>query len=70
MLTGGTFRIAVEPTDTVVKVKSRIEKQKNFPANQQRFMLGTVQMQDALVFRSYDTQGRAVQLLFKPKPAN
>lgn len=69
MLNGGQFRIAVEPTDTVLQVKQRIEKQKNFPSEQQRLIWNGIQLDNTKPFSIYKVPvDHHVSLIFQRKP--
>ena len=65
-LTGKTFTVEVEPSDTTESVKARIQDKKCFPANQQRLIFANKQLENGSTLRDYNIQnGDTVYLVLR-----
>jgi ubiquitin C len=53
---GKTVTIEVEASDTVEKLKAKIEYKEGVPTNQQRLVFGVHQLQEGSTLSDYDIQ--------------
>ena len=58
--TGKVIELEVAETDTVEEVKSRIAESDDIPVEQQRLLLGDVQLEDGKTLADYNLQSGAV----------
>eukprot|EP00037_Helgoeca_nana_P038169 m.19234 g.19234 ORF g.19234 m.19234 type:complete len:76 (+) comp9897_c0_seq1:178-405(+) len=59
-LTGKEIEIDVEPTDTVIRIKERVEEKSGIPPDQQRLIFTGKQMADDQDIKFYKVTGGAV----------
>mmetsp|Transcript_22160 Transcript_22160/g.75271 ORF Transcript_22160/g.75271 Transcript_22160/m.75271 type:complete len:151 (-) Transcript_22160:39-491(-) len=59
-LTGKEIEIDIEPTDTIERVKERVEEKEGIPPVQQRLIFGGKQMNDEKQAREYNIEGGSV----------
>ncbi|KAJ8642067.1 hypothetical protein MRB53_018761 [Persea americana] len=59
-LTGKEIEIDVEPTDTIRRVKDRVEEKEGIPPLQQRLLFAGKQMGDDKTVRDYGIEGGSV----------
>eukprot|EP00038_Savillea_parva_P031181 m.83530 g.83530 ORF g.83530 m.83530 type:complete len:76 (+) comp9545_c1_seq1:113-340(+) len=59
-LTGKEIEIDVEPTDTVIRIKERVEEKSGIPPDQQRLIFTGKQMADDHAITEYKVTGGAV----------
>ena len=69
-LTGKTFTLEVEPSDTTESVKARIQDKKCFPANQQQLIFANKRLENGHTLRDYNIQnGDTVYLVLRLQQA-
>eukprot|EP00041_Stephanoeca_diplocostata_P039764 m.1637731 g.1637731 ORF g.1637731 m.1637731 type:complete len:79 (-) comp26123_c0_seq1:104-340(-) len=59
-LTGKEIEIDIEPSDTVRRIKERVEEKQGIPPEQQRLIFGGKQMADDKDITSYGINGGSV----------
>ncbi|KAJ4813699.1 hypothetical protein LUZ62_026265 [Rhynchospora pubera] len=59
-LTGKEIEIDIEPTDTVDRIKERVEEKEGIPPVQQRLIYGGKQMADDKTAKEYNIEGGSV----------
>ena len=59
-LTGKEIEIDIEPSDTVERIKERVEEKEGIPPVQQRLIFGGKQMSDEKTARDYNIEGGTV----------
>ncbi|KAJ3704750.1 hypothetical protein LUZ61_008455 [Rhynchospora tenuis] len=59
-LTGKEIEINIEPTDTVDRIKERVEEKEGIPPVQQRLIYGGKQMADDKTAKEYNIEGGSV----------
>ena len=59
-LTGKEVELDVEVTDTIVRIKERMEEKEGIPPNQQRLIFGGKQMHDDKTAKDYNIEGGSV----------
>jgi len=62
-LTGKTFTVEVEPSDTTESVKARIQDKNCFPANQQRLIFANKRLELGDTLRDYNIQNGDTEYL-------
>eukprot|EP00292_Cryptomonas_paramecium_P032418 CAMPEP_0113681034 /NCGR_PEP_ID=MMETSP0038_2-20120614/11722_1 /TAXON_ID=2898 /ORGANISM="Cryptomonas paramecium" /LENGTH=77 /DNA_ID=CAMNT_0000599625 /DNA_START=147 /DNA_END=380 /DNA_ORIENTATION=+ /assembly_acc=CAM_ASM_000170 len=56
-LTGKEIEFDIEPTDTVRRIKERVEEKEGIPPQQQRLIFGGKQMHDDKTASDYNLEG-------------
>eukprot|EP00291_Cryptomonas_curvata_P010522 CAMPEP_0172177238 /NCGR_PEP_ID=MMETSP1050-20130122/15319_1 /TAXON_ID=233186 /ORGANISM="Cryptomonas curvata, Strain CCAP979/52" /LENGTH=77 /DNA_ID=CAMNT_0012849723 /DNA_START=128 /DNA_END=361 /DNA_ORIENTATION=- len=56
-LTGKEIEFDIEPTDTVKRIKERVEEKEGIPPQQQRLIFGGKQMHDDKTASDYNLEG-------------
>lgn len=59
-LTGKEIEIDIEPTDTIERIKERVEEKEGIPPVQQRLIFAGKQMNDDKTARDYNIEGGSV----------
>ena len=59
-LTGKDIEIDIEPSDTVERIKERVEEKEGIPPVQQRLIFAGKQMNDEKTARDYNIEGGSV----------
>ena len=59
-LTGKEIEIDIEPTDTIERIKERVEEKEGIPPVQQRLIFAGKQMNDEKTAREYNIEGGSV----------
>jgi ubiquitin-like protein Nedd8 len=59
-LTGKEIEIDIEPTDSVERIKERVEEKEGIPPVQQRLIFGGKQMNDDKIAKDYNIEGGSV----------
>lgn len=59
-LTGKEIEIDIEPTDSVERIKERVEEKEGIPPVQQRLIFGGKQMNDEKIAKDYNIEGGSV----------
>ncbi|ERM99023.1 hypothetical protein AMTR_s00101p00053450 [Amborella trichopoda] len=59
-LTGKEVEIDIEPTDTIERIKQRVEEKEGIPPVQQRLIYGGKQMNDDKTAKEYNIEGGSV----------
>eukprot|EP00191_Tetraselmis_sp_GSL018_P021033 CAMPEP_0177580074 /NCGR_PEP_ID=MMETSP0419_2-20121207/1346_1 /TAXON_ID=582737 /ORGANISM="Tetraselmis sp., Strain GSL018" /LENGTH=78 /DNA_ID=CAMNT_0019068877 /DNA_START=105 /DNA_END=341 /DNA_ORIENTATION=+ len=59
-LTGREIEIDIEPTDTVDRIKERVEEKEGIPPVQQRLIFSGKQMNDEKTAKDYNIEGGSV----------
>ena len=59
-LTGKEIEIDIEPSDTVARIKERVEEKEGIPPPQQRLIFGGKQMSDDKKAQDYNIEGGTV----------
>eukprot|EP00884_Botryococcus_braunii_P021143 jgi/Botrbrau1/7712/Bobra.0159s0145.1 len=59
-LTGKEIEIDIEPTDTIERIKERVEEKEGIPPVQQRLIFAGKQMNDDKTAREYNIEGGSV----------
>ncbi len=59
-LTGKEIEIDIEPTDSVERIKERVEEKEGIPPVQQRLIFGGKQMYDDKIAKDYNVEGGSV----------
>lgn len=63
-LTGQSIQIDIETTDTILRVKERVEEKEGIPPPQQRLIFGGKQMNDEKTVKDYNIEaGAALHLV-------
>ena len=59
-LTGKEIEIDIEPTDSIERIKERVEEKEGIPPPQQRLIFGGKQMNDEKKASDYNIEGGSV----------
>jgi len=59
-LTGKEIEVDIEPTDTIERIKERVEEKEGIPPVQQRLIFAGKQMADEMKAREYNIEGGSV----------
>ena len=59
-LTGKDIEIDIEPSDTIERIKERVEEKEGIPPVQQRLIFAGKQMNDEKTAREYNIEGGSV----------
>lgn len=59
-LTGKEIEIDIEPTDTIERIKERVEEKEGIPPVQQRLIFAGKQMNDDKAAKDYNIEGGSV----------
>ncbi|RKO99500.1 hypothetical protein CXG81DRAFT_30187 [Caulochytrium protostelioides] len=59
-LTGKEIKIDIEPSDTILRIKERVEEKEGIPPLQQRLIFGGKQMDDSKDASTYKVEGGSV----------
>lgn len=59
-LTGKEIEIDIEPTDSIERIKERVEEKEGIPPVQQRLIFGGKQMNDDKIAKDYNIEGGSV----------
>lgn len=59
-LTGKEIEIDIEPTDTIARIKERVEEREGIPPVQQRLIFAGKQMSDDRTAREFNIEGGSV----------
>ena len=59
-LTGKEIEIDIEPTDTIERIKERVEEKEGIPPVQQRLIFAGKQMNDEKTAKEYNIEGGSV----------
>ena len=59
-LTGKEVEVDIEPSDTVARIKERVEEKEGIPPAQQRLIFAGKQMADEKQARDYNMEGGSV----------
>ena len=59
-LTGKEIEIDIEPTDTIERIKERVEEKEGIPPVQQRLIFAGKQMNDDKTAKEYNIEGGSV----------
>ena len=59
-LTGKEIEVDIEPTDSIARIKERVEEKEGIPPVQQRLIFAGKQMADEKVAREYGVEGGSV----------
>lgn len=59
-LTGKEIEIDIEPTDTIERIKERVEEKEGIPPVQQRLIFAGKQMNDERTAKEYNIEGGSV----------
>ena len=62
-LTGKEVEVDIEPSDTVARIKERVEEKEGIPPAQQRLIFAGKQMADEKQARDYNMEGGSVRHL-------
>ena len=58
-LVGKTFTLEVEPSDTIVSIKQKIQEMEGILPSRQILILGSIQLEDSRMLNEYDYQRHA-----------